>query len=170
MELPAPVDLLLHEIIGEVAGAEGAAAAFVDALNRHCRGKAPGSVPARARSLLAPAEFPPAEYFAAQPVPLLAEPGTRVLLLPALPPSLCLAPGQPFEDLIFDASGEDGVHRRLVQSHCLEFEMARAATLRGLMGWCEIFTADAHAAVPEISSYGSACSSWSNVYLSLIHI
>ena len=46
--LPAPVDLLLHEIIGEVAGAEGAAAAFVDALNRHCGGRVPGSVPARA--------------------------------------------------------------------------------------------------------------------------
>ena len=167
VELPAPVDLLLHEIIGEVAGAEGAAAAFVDALNRHCGGKAPGSVPARARSLLAPAEFPPPEYFAAQPVPLLAEPGTRVLLLPALPPSLCLAPGQPFEDLKFDASGDNGVHRRLVQSHCLEFEMSRAATLRGLMGWCEIFTADAHAAVPEITSYGSARSSWSNVFMLL---
>ena len=78
-----------------------------------------------------------------------------------------LAPGQPFEDLKFDAGSDDGVHRRLVQSHCLEFEMARAATLRGLMGWCEIFTADAHAAVPEITSYGSARSSWSNVVMLL---
>ena len=45
--------------------------------------------------------------------------------------------------------------------------MARAATLRGLMGWVEIFTADAHAAVPEITSYGSARSSWSNVFMLL---
>ena len=40
-----------YVVIGEVAGAEGAAAAFVDALTRHCGGKAPGSVPTRARSL-----------------------------------------------------------------------------------------------------------------------
>ena len=67
MTLPQRVDLLLHEIIGEVAGAEGVVAAIADAATRHLAptagdGQRPLSIPARARSLLAPAEFPGAEH------------------------------------------------------------------------------------------------------------
>jgi hypothetical protein len=82
--LPRPVDLLLHEIIGEIASAEGVVAAVRDAGARHLRrGARPGplSIPARARTLLAPCEFPGRDYFDALPHPMLAAPGAQVLPL-----------------------------------------------------------------------------------------
>ena len=48
-------------------------------------------IPARVCSLVAPCEFPPEEYFASLPFPMLAAPGSRVLKLPSLPRSLELA-------------------------------------------------------------------------------
>ena len=78
--LPRRVDLLLHEIIGEIASAEGVVAAVLDAGERHLRSGAPPpvSIPARARTLLAPCEFPGSEYFDALPYPMLAAPGAQV--------------------------------------------------------------------------------------------
>ena len=78
--LPRRVDLLLHEIIGEIASAEGVVAAVLDAGERHLRSGAhpPVSIPARARTLLAPCEFPGSEYFDALPYPMLAAPGAQV--------------------------------------------------------------------------------------------
>ena len=78
--LPRRVDLLLHEIIGEIASAEGVVAAVLDAGERHLRSgaAAPVSIPARARTLLAPCEFPGSEYFDALPHPMLAAPGAQV--------------------------------------------------------------------------------------------
>ena len=78
--LPRRVDLLLHEIVGEIASAEGVVAAVLDAGERHLRSDAPSpiSIPARARTLLAPCEFPGSEYFDALPHPMLAAPGAQV--------------------------------------------------------------------------------------------
>ena len=106
VELPARVDLLLHEIIGEVAGAEGVVAAVADARRRHLAPEAassgaPVSVPARAVSLVAPAEFPGSEYFASLEFPMLAAPGARALKLPSLPRRLLLDAAAPFESLDF---------------------------------------------------------------------
>ena len=161
------VELLLHEIIGEIAGAEGVVASLADARARYCgessAAEPVSSVPARARTLLAPAEWPSAEYFDALPIPLLAMPGTKVLLMPALPHELRLAPEQVFEDLRFDAPSESAA----LQSRSLEFLVQRDGVLRGLCCWIEIFVADADAQLPEISSADNAGSSWSNVFLVL---
>ena len=87
VQLPQPVDLLLHEIIGEVAGYEGVVTAVNDARQRHLRADAPAplSIPARVHSLCAPSEFPTPEYFASLQHPMLSAPGASVLKLPGIP-------------------------------------------------------------------------------------
>ena len=114
--LPDKVDLLLHEILGEVAGAEGVVAAVRDAAARHWTApdglngpdagatRSVASVPARALSLVGPAEFPSSEYFASLPFPMIAAPGSTIFKLPGLPRSTLLAPPAIFEDLDFEAA------------------------------------------------------------------
>ena len=177
VRLPEPVELLMHEIIGEVAGAEGVYAAIADARLRHCSAAARiASVPARAISLLSPAEWPTGDYFASQPVPLLAPPDSRALLMPALPHALRLAPPQVFEEMRFDGDnngsgglgGGDSEGSSASQARALEFVCSRDATLSGLLIWIEIFmTSGESGAKPDISSAEPSGSSWSNVYLML---
>lgn len=170
--LPERVDLLLHEIIGEVGGAEGVAAAVLDASARHLMPPSSSSsssdssqptlsVPARARTLLGPAEFPGPEYFASLPYPMLAAPGARALKLPSLPRSVLLAEPQTFEDLRFESATP-----LATQDVELQFEMARAGTLRGLALHVEVFLLDGDAAEPEVSS-AVVGSHWPNVFLML---
>lgn len=164
--LPEPVELLLHEIVGELAGYEGVVAAVRDA-RRHlppARGGAVGgsvSIPARVCSLVAPCEFPPEEYFASLPFPMLAAPGSRVLKLPSLPRSLELAPPQVFEDLRFEAAAPEPSQRAE-----LAFEARREGALRGLCVHVELFVSDGDAAAPEVSSARPG-SHWPNVMLLL---
>ena len=60
LALPSPATLLVHELIGEVAGEEGVVAAISDAARRHLAPHAPPplSIPARSRSLVAPCTLP----------------------------------------------------------------------------------------------------------------
>ena len=100
--LPEPAELVIHEILGELAGAEGVVAAIADVAHRHVHTPSAGertplSVPARARSLLGPAEFPSGEYFSSLPYPMLAAPGATALKLPSLPRGLLLSPAATFE-------------------------------------------------------------------------
>jgi hypothetical protein len=145
--LPEPVDLLLHEIFGEVAGAEGVVFAIADAARRHLapiadndgsRASArPLSVPARARSLLAPAEFPTADYFASLPHPMLAAPGATALKLPSLPRTLLLADAAPFETLEFTQAAPLAEHDAQ-----LSFVAARDGELRGFVVHIELDMSD----------------------------
>jgi SAM-dependent methyltransferase len=95
----AGVDLVVHELLGEIAGMEGAAFAIADAHRRHIRAAAPAvagaaaadadaaaaaprvSVPYGARSFIAPAVFPPPEYWSKLAVPVIMTPGTTFLKL-----------------------------------------------------------------------------------------
>ena len=138
--LPEPVDLVVHEIFGEVAGAEGVVAAIADAAARHMvplpsaePSARPLSVPARARSLVAPAEFPPAAYFESLPLPMISAPGATVLKLPGLPRSLLLAPAATFEDLDFAAAAPHAAH-----DVSLSFVAVRDGLLRGLLVHIEL--------------------------------
>lgn len=145
--LPEPVDLLMHEIFGEIAGAEGVVAAIADATKRHMRpsalaidGASPStaasatlSVPGRARSLVAPAEFPTREYFSSLPFPMIAAPGATALKLPNLPRDLLLAPAATFEELDFTALAPAVAH-----DHTLAFVAARDGALRGLLVHIEL--------------------------------
>ena len=156
----------MHEIIGEVAGAEGVGRAIADAAARHLRAGAAAdggvvSVPARARTLCAPAEFPDEAYFASLPHPMLAAPGATALKLPGLPMATRLAAAQPCEDLRFDAAAP-----ALRQEATLTFVAERAGELRGLALHNEVFVADGELAAPEISSADPG-SHWPHVLLML---
>ncbi len=134
--LPSRVDLVIHEIFGEVAGSEGVTAVFTDALARHLAPKAsqrPFSVPAFARSMIAPAEFPPPAYFDSLPFPMIAAPGARALKLPALPRELLLSAAAPFEELSFGGTPDAS------QATVLDFVAQRDGDLGGLAVHIEIF-------------------------------
>ena len=141
VRLPEPVDLLLHEIFGEVAGAEGVVHAITDAARRHMRPLSNSepthhaSVPAVARSLLCPAEFPSPEYFAALPHPMIASPGATSFKLPNLPlAELYLSDkAKAFEVLDFTRLNPSSQHE--VE---LRFVAKRDGTLRGLAIHIEI--------------------------------
>ena len=161
----ARATLLVHELIGEVAGEEGVVAAISDAARRFLDPSAqpPFSIPSRSRSLLAPCEYPDAAYCARFPPETLEAPGGgRALKLPSLPRSCLLAPAQPFEDLRFESGAPSGTQRA-----ALTFEIARAGALRGLACHVELHCSAAGGdAPPDVSSAWEG-SHWRNVLLLL---
>lgn len=147
--LPQAVDLIIHEIIGEVAGMEGVVVAIVDARVRHLRPKAavPFSVPARARTRLAPAEWPNLDYFASLRPPVLALGSARSVKLFGFPPASLLAPTQVCEDLRFES-----LQPTAWQHFELRFSIRRNGTLWALAMHVELFVYDGEAVEPEVSA------------------
>ncbi len=105
------VQLVIHELLGEIAGMEGAAYAIADAHRRHIAppaaqhagAEAPRvSVPYGARTFIAPTAFPPPEYWSKLPVPVIMTPGTTFLKLWEFPTQSLLSEWQEFETLEFD--------------------------------------------------------------------
>ena len=101
------------------------------------------SVPARAVSLVAPAEFPPPEYFASLPFPMLAAPGSSIFKLPGLPRSTLLASPVTFEDLDFER-----LEPASSQEHDLSFVVSREGELRGLAIHIELYMTSSANATP----------------------
>ena len=165
LTLPAAPTLLVHELIGEVAGEEGVVAAITDARKRHLSPSAtpPLSIPSRSRSLVAPCEFPDAAYCESLPSCLLDVPGqSRALKLLALPMSARLSASQTFEDLRFESASPEAL-----QSSELVFVASRDGMLRGLAIEVELFCrADGGDDKPDVSS-AWAGSHWRNVLLLL---
>lgn len=163
--LPTKADLMVHELIGEIAGEEGVVAAVVDALRRHMVQplSPPISIPARTRSLVAPCEYPDAAYCARLPAALLETPGcARALKLPAIPMTTRLSPPQTFEDLRFELGAPAAS-----QAHNLRFVAARAGRLRGLAVHVELFVgAGAGDAEADVSSAWEG-SHWRTILLLL---
>ena len=154
LELPAKATLLVHELIGEIAGEEGVVAAILDATRRHLAPSAqpPLSVPSRVRSLLAPCELPDG-----------APPGSgRALKLPALPTSARLAPPLAFEDLRF----ERGAPASCAAAE-LSFSVERAGRLACLAVHVELHCGAARGDEPADVSSAWAGSHWRNVLLVL---
>ena len=160
LELPTKATLLVHELIGEIAGEEGVVAAILDAAQRHVApGAAPPlSVPARVRSLIAPCELAPDVSAAAA-----APGGGRALKLPApLPASARLAPPQPFEDLRFEQGAPEGA-----PACALRFVAARAGRVHGLVVHIELHCgAAAGDAAADVSSCWEG-SHWREIVLLL---
>lgn len=138
IELPEKVDVIVHEILGEIASREGVVASLRDAerfLSAAAR-KRSWSVPSRARTFLAPAEMPNPRYFEAfkaRTGTLLAMPGpgTRMLRFPNLPVSDCiLAEPEIFEDLHW-GEGEDKM--KLHQKRVMRFRVMREGILSGFV-------------------------------------
>jgi type I protein arginine methyltransferase len=163
--LPEKADLLVHELIGEIAGEEGVVAAIADARKRHLAPTAstPFSIPSRTTTLLAPSEYPNAAYCADRLATTLEAPGGgQALKLPGLPRTDLLAAPQVFEDLRF----EEGAPAPS-QAVELEFVAERAGWLRGLSLHVELHCRiDGAAAPPDVSSAWSG-SHWRNLFLLL---
>ena len=109
------VELVIHELLGEIAGMEGAAFAIHDAHRRHLLPPAPlpdgaaprrVSIPHSATSFIAPTAFPPASYWSALPTPVIVSPGTTFLKVWDFPEASLLSDGwEEFEVLQFDRPG-----------------------------------------------------------------
>ena len=152
VELPRErAALLVHELIGEVAGEEGVVAAITDARRRFMDPIAPPpfSIPARTRSLLAPCEYPDATYVARFPPELLEAPGSgRALKCPGLPQTCRLAAAQAFEDLRFERGAPQPS-----QHATLDFVLEREGQWRGLAIHVELHCrADGGDAPADVSS------------------
>eukprot|EP00434_Breviolum_minutum_P021780 symbB.v1.2.019225.t1/scaffold1565.1/size111341/12 len=165
IELPEPVDLIVHEILGEIASREGVVASLRDAerfLSATAKQGKRWSVPSRARTFLAPAEMPKPTYFdslKSRTGTLLAMPGpgTRMLRFPHLPVSDCiLAEPEIFEDLHWGEEQLDLLQRRKVR-----FRVTREGVLSGFLFFITVHFPDGEAA--EVSSADEE-SHWANSF------
>ena len=177
LSLSPPPDLLIHEILGEFAGGEGVAAAVRDAADRLLAPPAdpslPRSIPARARTLLAPvaalpdgakANNPP--WTTQFPPPFL--PTRKGLTAPqeygsfgaGVDRARDLAAPQVFEELLFDE-----LSPQTEQQRTLVFRMRRPGSLLGLVLTMEA-SVRADAPTPPVSS-AAAGSSWRAPFLRL---
>lgn len=166
--IPQKATLTVHELIGEVAGEEGAFHAIADARRRFL---APGarSIPAQSRSLVAPCEYPDDDYCASLPDGLLggAAGQAHALRLPGLPRRCLLAPAQTFEVLDFEAAAPEALQRSQ-----LLFVAERSGKLCGLAVHVDL-TMLAHGALAEPEAEGQIIdvssawegSHWRNVLL-----
>ena len=100
------VELVVHELLGEIAGMEGAAFAIADFHRRHLglptggvndnqqqhrrRRRRRVSIPFSARSYIAPTAFPPASYWSTLEIPVIVSPGTTFLKVWDYPESALL--------------------------------------------------------------------------------
>ena len=163
VDLPVKADLLVHELIGEIAGEEGVVAAIADAASRHLNplASAPLSIPSRTRTLIAPCEYPDDAYCATQPAAVLEGAGSaRALKLPGLPARTLLAAPQAFEDLRFESAAPAAS-----QACQLEFVVSRDGTLRGLATHVELHCgAESGDEAPDVSSAWHG-SHWRNILL-----
>jgi hypothetical protein len=109
VSLPERVDLIVHEILGEIASIEGAPYVIRDAQQRHLKSFPAAwrtSVPAAASSALCPCEMPDAEYWEQKEFPVILPPGTSTMKLTAFPRRLLLSDEwSRMEELDFEAPG-----------------------------------------------------------------
>ena len=133
--LPERVDVMVHEILGEIASIEGAAYAIRDAQRRHLTAFPPPphtriSVPSSASSSICPTEMPDAEYWASREYPVIVAPGTVTMKLTHFPKRLLLSDTwQEMETLDFEApSGLPATQER-----DRSFEMTRNGVFAGFV-------------------------------------
>jgi len=164
--LPEKAELLLHELVGEVAGEEGGVRAILDATRRHMDPAAPRpfSIPARATTMIAPCEYPDEAYCARVPSAMLRCAGSaRALKLPELlPRDRLLASPQRCEDMRFEAGAP-----LASQSTDLIFVATRAGLLAGLVMHVELHCGVGAADAPPDVSSAWRGSHWRNVLLTL---
>ncbi|CAJ1345793.1 unnamed protein product [Effrenium voratum] len=159
LELPEPVDLVVHEVLGEIASREGVVSSLAEAerLLRPEAKASPWSVPRRACTWLAPARWPGPRYlqdYRARTGTLLAAPSEGLLRLPNLPVSECLlAEPRIFEDLHWD---QEPLLR--CQKRSLEFTVTEPGSLAGFVFF---ITVDCGQGAPLVSS-AEVESHWAN--------
>ncbi len=134
--LPERADMLVHEILGEIASIEGASYVIRDAQNRHLKAfPAPSprmrtSVPSSASSSICPCEMPDGEYWASREFPVILPPGTSTMKLSRFPRRLLLSrTWHMMETLDFEL--ENGLPIR--QQHNCTFAIDKKGTFAGFV-------------------------------------
>lgn len=133
VDLPFKVDVVVHEILGEIASIEGAGRAIRDAQARHLLAfpsRARVSIPATASSFICPCEMPDGDFWAQQPFPVILPPGVSSLKLWKFPRrSLLCDEWQEMERLDFESEG--GL--RLVDARELAFTVRKSGVFSGFV-------------------------------------
>eukprot|EP00668_Euglena_longa_P019027 GGOE01023717.1.p1 GENE.GGOE01023717.1~~GGOE01023717.1.p1 ORF type:complete len:261 (-),score=47.14 GGOE01023717.1:130-912(-) len=127
--LPERVDVVVHEILGNIASEEGAALSLSDAQHRFVKQPPPPnfSIPHRARTWIAPTAFP---VVYEDDVQLPAQ--RRTYRLDEFPEDLLLAAAQVWEDLQFTQP------LPLTSSQTLQFRCSRSGPLCGLVNYITV--------------------------------
>eukprot|EP00658_Telonema_sp_P-2_P024898 TRINITY_DN20017_c0_g1_i1.p1 TRINITY_DN20017_c0_g1~~TRINITY_DN20017_c0_g1_i1.p1 ORF type:complete len:340 (-),score=91.02 TRINITY_DN20017_c0_g1_i1:277-1296(-) len=158
ISLPEKVDLIVHEIFGEIASSEGAAHVLEDAFNRHAKDGAI-SVPLRARTYIAAAEFPAEEYWAQLDHPMLVDPRATSLKLWNFPPHQVLSEFVVLEEMVFGR----GMIRMEQQLDSVGLKLNRTGDLGGFVMYITVsFEAQDS---EEINSWTSEDGHWASVYV-----
>eukprot|EP00929_Paragymnodinium_shiwhaense_P088407 TRINITY_DN48736_c0_g1_i1.p1 TRINITY_DN48736_c0_g1~~TRINITY_DN48736_c0_g1_i1.p1 ORF type:complete len:386 (+),score=99.68 TRINITY_DN48736_c0_g1_i1:222-1379(+) len=178
LELPEQVDVVVHELFGDIASREGVAPALRDA-RRYVKPEAlqagGWSVPVRGATWMMPVQLPASSYFEADDVRMDAlmeasdalrawENGEKdarapLLRLQQFPMEQCrLAAPQLLEELVFGQPGADDAVSLETQKRSQKFFVTRAAPLAGLALYISI---DCGGGAPAVSS-GDPGSHWAN--------
>ena len=132
--LPERADLLVHEILGEIASIEGAPHVIRDAQHRflhefpapHSR----TSVPSSAASFICPCEMPDSEYWESKDFPVILPPGTSTMKLTKFPRRLLLSDTWLLMERM-DFEKENGLP--LYQYHNCTFRVSRDGIFEGFI-------------------------------------
>ena len=168
VELPERVDLIVHEIIGEIATLEGVVVALRDALRRFGKPGGCQSIPDRVQSFVAPAMMPDAEYWSGR-TPCIVDPRSTSFKVWDFPERLRLAEPACFECIPFN-SGIAGIP----VSEKREFRLTavKEGIMEGLVIHIELEVGppgekDGEVAATTVSSRCGASSHWANVFVIL---
>lgn len=171
--IPRKVEVVVHEILGELASREGVVGALRDAAERFvdpfAREVGGWSIPKAASTWIAPATLPPASYLQSyqkrsRTILIPGSSDARFLRFPELPVFDCtLAEAQIFEDLRFGLVEQDAeACMPPLQLRTLQFTVQRTGLLAGFVFF---ITVDCSGGAQIISSAG--CDShWANTFLS----
>ena len=169
LELPQRVEVIVHEIIGEIATLEGVVVALRDALPRFGSPSGCVSIPDRVSSLVAPAMVPDKRYWkdraCADPCEGREDaasdinPKGNCYKIWEFPARLLLAEPQVFESIPFN-QGLEAIPE--VQLQELEFGVSRGGAMRGLVIHIDL-------ELDSNTRIGSRCSNshWANYFVKL---
>ena len=114
--LPERVDVITHEILGEIASIEGAPFVIRDAQQRYLKtfpASSRTSVPVSASSSICPCEMPDAEYWQRREFPVILPPATTTMKLTQFPRRLLLCDTwNTMEQLDFEEAGGLPLYQR----------------------------------------------------------
>jgi len=168
VELPEKVDVLIHEIIGEIASQEGVVVALRDALPRFGMPGGCVSIPDRVRSFLTPVMYPDYRFWnkreqwyarARDPATLHRQkiPSFKIASFPA---ACLLSQPQPFENIPFN-EGVDAIP--VMQETELSFKVNKHGVFEGMLVHVEL-DLDSKSTINSCSWEHRGCS-WDNIFV-----
>jgi len=169
VELPEKVEVLVHEIIGEIASQEGVVAVLRDALPRFGHPQGCLSIPTRVQSLVAPAMMLDNKYWRKHPyqykdnrIGKNRNPHATSFKVWEFPARLLMSEPQPFEDIPFN-EGLDAIPVSQERQMC--FQVTRDGVFEGLVVHVELdLDVDRILSSSNYVTNGSHCS-WDQIFV-----